>query len=370
MLLSHQRVNGLTCVIRKDIDELDSPLLKLPAELRIKIWTCVLGDRFIIINSTKVFGSPQSAVSDSGEKPKFRQRAEHRLRRTWGRVFRIIEPSAVDTFGRYRSLKQRVRGYTNAVEIRVINDGPCRSDSAIDLNILRASRQIYEEAFHILWTTNYFMFHRPRTFRKFTGSLSVAQRHTFARIYIRAEIDPRPDQAHSWETELGVHLATKLPALKVLGIVLILTTHPLICLRPTRHPWGSRRIDLNEFHSSTTIDALSCLQAVPKPELKVFLRFGHSLTRFEFPDRLFDEPTSPYNGLIRPNEDRTDFIGFDNAESLCGPQAITALEVFYEAFILNYPDVDAVKAVYRRKLKAKEVPVTSAMEEDKNDGQE
>ena len=179
-----------------------------------------------------------------------------------------------------------------------------------------------------------------------------------------------PDQAHSWERELGVNLATKLPALKLLRIILILTTHPGRCFWPTRHPWGSRLIDLNEFHSSSTIDALSCLQAVPEPESKVLLGFDDGLTRFRFPDRLFDEPASPYNCLIRPNEDRTDLIGLDDAESLCGPQAITALEVFYEAFILHHPDVDAVKAVYRRKLKAKEVPVTSAMEEDKNEGQE
>ncbi|KAI4107278.1 MAG: hypothetical protein LQ339_002676 [Xanthoria mediterranea] len=358
-------------VTRKDIDELNSPLLNLPAELRVKIWTYVLGDRLIFINSTKVFGSPQSAVSDSGERPKFRQRAEHRLRRTWGRVFRMVEPSAVNTFGKYRSLKQYLRGYTKAVEIYVTNDGSLRRGSAIDLNILRASRQIYEEAFHIFWTTNGFVFHRVTTFRKFTGSLSVAQRHTLARVYIRASIDPRPDQAHPWERELGDHLATKLPALEGLVIHLRLTTLPKRHLTNSwRSLWiGSLLIDLNEFHTSSTIGALSCLQAVPGSSVMFLLGCDHGMTRFRFPDRLFDEPTSPYNGLIRPNEDRTDFIGLDDADSLCDREAVTALEVFYKAFVLHHPDVDAVKAQYRRDIEA-EVPVTSATEEDKNEGEE
>ncbi|KAI4262555.1 MAG: hypothetical protein L6R42_002271, partial [Xanthoria sp. 1 TBL-2021] len=343
----------------KDIGNVDSPLLNLPAELRIKIWTYVLGDRLIIINSTKVFGKPQSDVSDNDEMPKSLRRAAHHLRRTWGRVFRIVEPSAVTTFEKYRLLKERVRGYTKALEFYTTTDGPRVPCPAIDLNILRTSRQIYEEAFYILWTTNDFLFHRPITFRKFTRSLSLLQKNTLSRVQIDASIDPRTNQAQWWDRELGDHLAKKLPALKQLGITLKLRADPYRC------PW----IDLNEFHTSSTVDALSCLQTVPRTKFNVSLDRDHDNTRFMFPDRLFDKPTSPYRNLIRTQKDRTGFTASGMEYFICDHEVIKALEMFYEAFILHHPDVGKVKAEYKRKYHARPL-VTFSTEEDKKKGQE
>lgn len=103
------------------------------------------------------------------------------------------------------------------------------------------------------------------------------------------------------------------------------------------------------------------------------LGFDHTNTRFRFPDRLFDELNSPYNGLIRTKEGRTDLIDSDDDDSVCDREALAALEVFYEAFVLHHPDVDAVKAKYKRDIEEQStcnICLTSATEEDKNKSQE
>ena len=41
----------------------------------------------------------------------------------------------------------------------------------VDLNVLGTCRQLYEEANHLLWTTNTFSFEDPKSFEKFFGSL-------------------------------------------------------------------------------------------------------------------------------------------------------------------------------------------------------
>ena len=58
----------------------------------------------------------------------------------------------------------------------------------IDLNVLGVCRQLYEEANHLLWTTNTFSFEDPQTFGKFFGSLNPAQKRNLTSIHISADI--------------------------------------------------------------------------------------------------------------------------------------------------------------------------------------
>ena len=58
----------------------------------------------------------------------------------------------------------------------------------VDLNVLGVCRQLYEEANHLLWSTNTFSFEDPKTFGKFFGSLNAAQKRNLARIHISADI--------------------------------------------------------------------------------------------------------------------------------------------------------------------------------------
>ena len=58
----------------------------------------------------------------------------------------------------------------------------------VDLNVLGVCRQLYEEGNHLLWATNTFSFEDPKTFRKFFGSLSPAQKRKLTRIHISADL--------------------------------------------------------------------------------------------------------------------------------------------------------------------------------------
>ncbi|KAL8646010.1 MAG: hypothetical protein Q9226_007048 [Calogaya cf. arnoldii] len=343
---------------RNDNENIESPLINLPAELRIKIWTYVLGDRLIFVNSTKIFGSPKTYVSSRGCHPVDSvERAIHRLRRTWGRVFRIVEPSAVNTFERYRSLKKRYRGYTKAIECYLSVAEANIPAPAIDLNILRANRQIYREAFHILWTTNEFVFQRSTTFRKFTGSLSVTQRKTLANVHISIRVDPREDKLYSWHEVLSNHFTIKLPALKQLQIYLTLKAHS----------YRGPEVDLKEFHIHPIVNALtSCLRSLswlqkkPQTRLKVLLDRRSDKTRFMFPIRLF-YPRSPYRGLIRADLKAVVITGPGQGYLPCDEETMDALEMFYEAYILDHPNIKKVKAEFKRKYNARP-QVTSAAE--------
>ncbi|KAL8881297.1 MAG: hypothetical protein Q9198_001476 [Flavoplaca austrocitrina] len=319
--------------------------MKLPAELRIKIWAYVLGDRLIVLNSTRLFGNAQSYTSGDDEKPKFLQRIKRHLYLTWDGLFRKAE-SAGTSIEKYRLLKERLCGYTHGLEYYTTVDDlhiPC---AASELNILYASRQIYNEAFHVFWTTNDFLFKRPSTFRNLTTSLSVAQRNTLAKIHIHATIDPRTDYPSGWSRELGYYLAKTIPALKLLSIRLILRAES------KRSPW----IDLEDFSSRATIHAFpACLQAAQSSTVSVALDRDRDNTRFIWPTDMFENPASPYCGLIVPKKvriadwDHQTHMKFLKRYS----NALKSLGMFYEAFMLHHPDTEKVKMEYQRRRAAR-----------------
>lgn len=330
--------------------------MKLPAELRIKIWACVLGDRIIVINLTRVFGNPQSYTYENDEITKSLQRVKHCLNRTWGRIFRVVE-SPVSSVQKYRLLKERLCGYTHWLEYYTTVDGLHMPCAASELNILYASRQIYNETFHVFWTTNHFLFKRSSKFRNFTTSLSVAQRNTLATIHIHATIDPRTDYPSGWSRELGYYLAKTLPALKLLRIRLVLKAESKRC------PW----IDLDDFSTRATLHAFpACLQAAQQTTVSVSLDRNSDNTRFAWPDQMFANRASPYCELIVPKKFYVD--EWDHMTGLriiqCNSQALTLLEFFYEAFILHHPDTEKVKMEYKRKVHAR--PHVTFSDEDKN----
>ena len=61
-------------------------------------------------------------------------------------------------------------------------------DLTVDLNVLGVCRQLYEEANHLLWTTNTFSFEDSNSFAKFFASLNPAQKRKLASIHISADI--------------------------------------------------------------------------------------------------------------------------------------------------------------------------------------
>ena len=59
----------------------------------------------------------------------------------------------------------------------------------LDLAILGTSRQLYKEAFHILWATNTFSFDDPVSFGRFISSLSIPQVHKLKSLHLSRVVE-------------------------------------------------------------------------------------------------------------------------------------------------------------------------------------
>ena len=83
---------------------------------------------------------------------------------------------------------------------------------SLDLNILGASRQLYEEANVILWTTNTFSFEWGVSLGKFFESLNAAQKRKIAKLHFTTSINcyeyyPYTRSAtHQWDMAIKPHL--------------------------------------------------------------------------------------------------------------------------------------------------------------------
>ncbi len=77
----------------------------------------------------------------------------------------------------------------------------------LDLKVLGVCRQLYEEANHLLWTTNTFSFHDATSLNKFLASLNPAQKRNMSSMHISAMLDhwgrSRGDQAWSVALKLS-----------------------------------------------------------------------------------------------------------------------------------------------------------------------
>lgn len=100
----------------------------------------------------------------------------------------------------------------------------------LDLQVLGASRQLYEEANYLLWATNTFSFDDSHSFNRFIGSLNAAQMRNLANLHIDCNLDGS-------DPDLNWTQALKMPYLNVLrGIQ---TLHLCFEVRhDTYIPWG------------------------------------------------------------------------------------------------------------------------------------
>ena len=86
----------------------------------------------------------------------------------------------------------------------------------LDLRILGACRQLYEEANVILWTTNTFSFEDGPSLQEFIQGLHTTQRNKLTRMHIDLEWDSTSSK--QWREALLPSLVSKLNALQTLHI--------------------------------------------------------------------------------------------------------------------------------------------------------
>lgn len=72
-----------------------------------------------------------------------------------------------------------------------------RQNFHLSLNVLGTCRQLYEEANHLLWSTNTFTFNEPEAFELFFSSLNPAQKRNLTQLGFFASLDTK--QRFVWE---------------------------------------------------------------------------------------------------------------------------------------------------------------------------
>jgi hypothetical protein len=74
----------------------------------------------------------------------------------------------------------------------------------VNLGVLGVCRQIYEEANHLLWSTNTFSFDDATSFNKFLQSLNPAQKRNLTSLHFNASIGGYYASAYEWSVALKI----------------------------------------------------------------------------------------------------------------------------------------------------------------------
>ena len=171
----------------------NSPLLQLPSEIREKILVNVLGGNLIHV----------SYIEESTDKRNDHLAKQiHKDVEIAGLSHAICIASQPDqsTFQNVVSRnifdsdddswdENPASFYNRHANCKTVRHGPSlgiKTNLKIDLRVLGACRQLYEEANHLLWKTNTFSFDRPLSFDQFLASLNPAQKHQIGSLQISA----------------------------------------------------------------------------------------------------------------------------------------------------------------------------------------
>ena len=202
-----------------------SPLLRLPLEIRNKIWSEVLGDR--LVHFRYLYGDKVSfevnedlhAGMHSSQKP------QRRYGSPWRHV--VCErdcPEAQEDRKSTTSEGQLLLmqshhacesnlGYETPEPDRIYKEWCYPGHQTMCLSVLRSCRQIYVEANNILWTSNTFSFADPTTFRRFLMTRSINQRRLIKSL--RMQVGRFSDY---WNKSLTMALVRSLSGLRYLRL--------------------------------------------------------------------------------------------------------------------------------------------------------
>lgn len=155
-----------------------SPLFKLPREIRNIIFSYVIGHQFIHLVYRSAIPKFHhalctAAMSEDEAYNEFVSGHSH---------ISSIDPAGHHSIS-FRERHARCSPWS-ARDGLLPYDPSKINKPMLNLSILRACRQIYEEANVLLWTTNTFSFERHATLQIFVGSLHWTQRKMITRVHI------------------------------------------------------------------------------------------------------------------------------------------------------------------------------------------
>ena len=182
-----------------------SPLLKLPAEIRERILTFVLGGMLIHIRCT-----PFSFVEFTKSRVSKGVWAEPGFSRY------ICQEKLTETQSRNKSRQ----GYpviptSDMKEYYIKQERECHArcykpgnEKQVNLQILGSSRQLYEEANYLLWSTNTFSFDDSFVLGRFLECLNASQKQKLQKLHLITDMEfvsryrELISSRHEWEIAL------------------------------------------------------------------------------------------------------------------------------------------------------------------------
>lgn len=215
---------SLTAQSRITRNELTSPFLRLPPEVRNKIYSELLGDR--LIHLRYLYDDDLSyETNDSLHAAMTRVNGESR-----GSAWRHLvcqtdcpEDKEDEKLISYHFVRDGeviwIRAHqrcNSGLDYYYDPDFMYYDHETIPLRILRTCRQMYTEANQILWSTNTFSFSDPATFKHFVGTRSLMQKRTLKKL--RLEMDWDMAEHRDWNSVLNIAVVRSLQGLRQLRL--------------------------------------------------------------------------------------------------------------------------------------------------------
>ncbi|KAL9015430.1 MAG: hypothetical protein Q9180_008866 [Flavoplaca navasiana] len=204
-----------------------SPLLRLPPEIREKIWIEVLGGRLIHLHYEYFDDEMEFDDSDITYKACFgRSPWRHIVCEDDGPEDRRKEKT-VPNPGYHEAItcaKNRWVYPHDACDLDYEDSGSSRpivyhAHEGMRLTVLRVSRQLYTEAHPVLWTTNIYSFADGLTFRRFVMTRTINQKRLIRNL--RFEMDWDCGLIEEWNKALSTATIQSLLGLRTLRLRII-----------------------------------------------------------------------------------------------------------------------------------------------------
>ncbi|KAL8917812.1 MAG: hypothetical protein Q9208_007741 [Pyrenodesmia sp. 3 TL-2023] len=201
----------------------NSRLLRLPIELRRKIFGYVLGDQLIHVEYNK----PYAYESTWANGPLGNVHTQ--WRQSWGFSHMVCSADTTEHAAYLKSIHgcsempegENPEYYSESCEERhrtcfIMKELEDRTARKLSLSLFGVSRQTYAEAHDILWTTNTFSFSEAAVFKKFVEDRNFVQRKKMTKLHLQIPW-PHPGAPHCAKPSLK-RLLENLPGLRNLDL--------------------------------------------------------------------------------------------------------------------------------------------------------
>ena len=227
----------------------DSPLLKLPPEIRDKVWRYVLGDRLVHLRYERLW-KHHVCQNDGLESRDFEERTSE---------------SESYFVGPHESCQHHCKPRDRKAK------AVCSDIERLSLTVLRSCRQAYVESSHILGTTNTFDFVEISTFKQFLKMASVDQKPLIQRLRLTlGNGSENPDMYSdfwAWDRVLTMSTVKSLSRLRSLRVQILYT----IDLSEFKY-WSQRCSRLYQLYPSTYSKGLHRLSTLTLTEVEVAVK--------------------------------------------------------------------------------------------------